>query len=214
VCVGVALDTPSAGRSSSSLDHLHQMQGATPIVTSRLILRPPHAEDAAPIFRRFAADSEVTHFVGWPRHTSIDDTTAFLEFSSSEWRRWPVGPLLIELRTDRTLLGSTGLAFETPERASTGYVLARDAWGLGYATEALAAVLVLAQELGITRLYALCHPANLPSIRVLERCGFSREDILAKHLVFPNLGDNEPQDVACYVHASMNRRSGPQLERP
>jgi RimJ/RimL family protein N-acetyltransferase len=187
--------------------------GATPIVTSRLILRPPEAEDAAPIFRRFAADSEVTHFVGWPRHMSIDDTIAFLEFSSSEWRRWPVGPLIIESRADGTLLGSTGMAFETPDRASTGYVLARDAWGLGYATEALAAVVVTAQDLAVTRLYALCHPANSPSIRVLERCGFSREDILAKHLVFPNLCDNKPQDVACYVHAGMNRRSNQGLER-
>jgi [ribosomal protein S5]-alanine N-acetyltransferase len=214
VCARVTPDTPSAGHSSSSSGHLHQMQGATPIVTSRLILRPPGAEDAGPIFRRFAADSEVTHFVGWPRHTSIDDTISFLDFSSSEWRRWPAGPLLIESRTDRTLLGSTGLAFETPDRASTGYVLARDARGLGYATEALAAVVVLAQDLAVTRLYALCHPANLPSIRVLERCGFSRADILAKHLVFPNLGDNEPKAVACYVHASMNRRSGQHLEWP
>jgi ribosomal-protein-alanine N-acetyltransferase len=214
VCVRIALDTPSAAPSSSPLDHLHQMQGATPMVTSRLILRPPGDDDAAPIFRRFAADSGVTHFVGWPRHTSIDDTIAFLEFSSAEWQRWPVGPLLIESRADGTLLGSAGLAFETPDRASTGHVLARDAWGLGYATAALAAVVVLAQDLAVTRLYALCLPANLPSIRVLGRCGFAREDILAKHLVFPNLGDNEPQDVACYSHASMNRRSGQHLERP
>ena len=214
MCAYVILDGQSAGRSSSSFGHLHQMQGATPIVTSRLILRPPGAGDAAPTFRRFAADSEVTHFVGWHRHTSIDDTIAFLEFSSSEWQCWPVGPLLIESRADGTLLGSTGLAFETPDRASTGYVLARDAWGLGYATEALAAVVALAQDLAVTRLYALCHPANLPSIRVLERCGFSREDILAKHLAFPNVGDNEPQDVACYVHASMNRQSGQHQERP
>jgi RimJ/RimL family protein N-acetyltransferase len=176
------------------------MQGATPLVTSRLSLRVPGTADAAAIFQRFASDSEVTHFVGWPRHESIKDTIAFLEFSSAEWRRWPAGPLLIESRVDGTLLGSTGVAFEAPDEASTGYVLARDAWGFGYATEALAAIVVLAQDLAVTRLCARCHPANLRSIRVLERCGFSRQDTLPRHLIFPNLGNREPQDVARYVH--------------
>jgi hypothetical protein len=56
-----------------------------------------------------------------------------------------------ESRTDRRLLGSTGLGFETPTRASTGYVLARDAWGQGYATEALGAIIESASNLGIGR---------------------------------------------------------------
>jgi len=154
------------------------------------------------IFSRFAADVEVTRFVGWPRHTGISDTDSFLKFSSSEWTRWPAGPLLIESRADGTLLGSTGLAFESRHRASTGYVLARDAWGFGYASEALAAVVALAQSLAVTRLFALCHPSHSASIRVLERCGFSREGILTARLVFPNLGDDTPQNVACYVCAS------------
>jgi RimJ/RimL family protein N-acetyltransferase len=39
-----------------------------------------------------------------------------------------------ESRHDGSLLGGAGLAFETSERAMTGYVLARDVWGKGYAT--------------------------------------------------------------------------------
>jgi [ribosomal protein S5]-alanine N-acetyltransferase len=171
----------------------------SPIFTPRLILRPPDAGDAALIFRRFASDPEVTRFVGWPRHTSLKDTFSFLEFSSAEWARWPIGPLLIESRTDRLLLGSTGLAFEATDRASTGYVLARDAWGFGYASEALRTVVDLARAMAVSRLYALCHAAHTGSIRVLERCAFAREAILTRHVIFPNLGDNAPQDVACYV---------------
>jgi RimJ/RimL family protein N-acetyltransferase len=53
------------------------------------------------------------------------------------------------------LLGGTGLAFETATVAATGYVLARDALGNGYATEALAAIVVVARDLGVERLYAL-----------------------------------------------------------
>jgi [ribosomal protein S5]-alanine N-acetyltransferase len=156
--------------------------------------------DATAIFQRFASDAEVTRFVGWPRHTSLDETVAFLEFAASEWRIWPAGPLLIELRGTGTLLGATGLAFEAPDRASTGYVLARDAWGQGYASEALTAVAALSRTLGVSRLYALCHPAHSASIRVLDRCGFIHEETLNKYLVFPNLGNDKPQDVARFVH--------------
>lgn len=170
----------------------------TPITTARLILRPPRDEDAPAIFHRFASDPEVTRLVGWPRHADLEDTRAFLAFAHSEWRRWPVGPLLIESRADGRLLGSTGLAFETAYRASTGYVLARDVWGNGFAQEALAAVTALAARLGIRRLYAVCHTDHAASVRVLERCGFEREGTLRRYLSFPNLGHDNPQDVHCY----------------
>jgi ribosomal-protein-alanine N-acetyltransferase len=176
------------------------MPPAAPILTPRLLLRPPQAGDAAMIFQRYAADAEVTRWVGWPRHERISDTDAFLKFSAAEWGRWPAGPLLIESRADGRLLGSTGLAFETLVQASTGYVLARDAQGFGYASEALRAVVQLARGLAATRLYALCHPSNSASIRVLERCDFACEGLLPTRHVFPNLG-SEPQDVASYVHA-------------
>jgi ribosomal-protein-alanine N-acetyltransferase len=188
------------------------MPVATPILTPRLILRPPDAKDAALIFGRYAGDLEVTRFVGWPRHASIHETAAFVEFSASEWARWPVGPLLIESRSDGALLGSTGLAFESPTQASTGYVLARDAWGFGYASEALTAVVAVAKTLAMTRLYALCHPSHSASIRVLERGGFLYEGLVNKQQIFPNLCDS-PQNVASYAYALAPRFPGSPHER-
>jgi ribosomal-protein-alanine N-acetyltransferase len=166
--------------------------------TSRLNLRPPRDEDADEIFARYASDEEVTRFVGWPRHLSLGDTKAFLAFSRSQWDKWPAGPLLIESRQTGALLGTTGLAYETTYRASTGYVLARDAWGQGLASEALRAVSALAEDLGLQRVYALCHARHVISARVLERCGFELENTLRSYRVFPNLGDQNPQDVLCY----------------
>src|SRR5882672_10643929 len=104
--------------------------------TARLTLRRPGAGDADAIFSRFASDPEVTRYVGWPTHRSAADTRAFLEFSDDHWQRWPAGPYLAWSQTDGTLLGSSGLMFETPQRAATGYVLAADSWRMGYATEA------------------------------------------------------------------------------
>lgn len=167
--------------------------------TPRLVLRRPRAGDAASIFERYAGDPQVTRFLGWPRHASPNDTRAFIAFSDAEWERWPAGPYLIVSATGGVLLGSTGFGFETPYRAVTGYVLARDAWGHGYATEALTAISGLARTVGVRRLYALCHVQHPASARVLEKCGFEREGVLRKYTEFPNLEPGEPQDVLCYA---------------
>jgi ribosomal-protein-alanine N-acetyltransferase len=167
--------------------------------TPRLHLRRPRAGDADAIFARYSSDPDVTRYVGWPRHRSVDETRAFLEYCDAEWTRWPAGPYLIVSREDGRLLGGTGLAFETSRRAMTGYVLAKDAWGRGYATEALSAMVAVARNSGLRRLYALCHHEHRASARVLEKCDFAREGVLRAHVEFPNLIPIEPRDVVCYA---------------
>jgi RimJ/RimL family protein N-acetyltransferase len=162
------------------------------------VLRPPVRGDAQAVFDRYASDPEVTRYMGWARHVSLADTRAFVAFSEDEWKRWPAGPLLVFSRETGQLLGSSGLGMESPDCAATGYVLARDAWGLGYATETLGAMVDWAVELKIERLYALCHSDHRASWRVMEKCGFAREGILPRHLVFPNLSA-EPRDVLLYA---------------
>src|SRR5262249_27838838 len=128
-----------------------------------------------------------------------DDTRAFLAFSEAEWARWRAGPLLILARADGRLLGGTGLQFETPMRAATGYVLARAAWGRGYAPEALRAMVAWADAAGVRRLSALGHPDHRASLRVLEKGGLQREGILRRYDVLPNLDAQEPSDICCYA---------------
>ena len=175
------------------------MKAMETIETARLVLQCPQHTDAEAIFTGYASDPAVTRFVGWQRHASIGDTEAFLALSKAEWGRWPAGPYLIRSRADGALLGSTGLAFETAYRASTGYVLSRDAWGMGYATEALQAMVGVAHCVGIRRLYAICHTEHRASWRVLEKCGFLREGILHQYIEFPNLRPGELSDVFCYA---------------
>ncbi len=141
--------------------------------TVRLLLQRPRATDLEAIFTRYASDPDVTRFVAWPRHRSLADTEAFLASSDAEWDRWPAGPYILRSRVNGAVLGGTGFAFETPYRASTGYLLAKDAWGKGYATEALQAIVEIARMLGIRRLYAFCHTEHRASRRVLRRdsCG-------------------------------------------
>ena len=169
------------------------------LTTARLRLRRPRPVDADAIYARYSSDPDVTQLVGWPRHTSVDDARGFLQFDAGQWERWPAGSYLIEALDTGVLLGSTGLLFETAYRAMTGYVLARDAWGRGYATEALQAMVDAAPSLGVRRLFALCHHTHRPSARVLEKCGFSLEGVLRRYAMFPNLDPRDPHDALCYA---------------
>jgi RimJ/RimL family protein N-acetyltransferase len=175
------------------------MKGPERLDTSRLLLRRPTLADADRVFARYASNPEVTRYLSWPTHASLEQTRAFLRFSEAEWKRWPAGPYLIESRSAMELLGSTGLSFESPVVAATGYVLARDAWGLGYASEALRAIVELACQLGVRRLYALCHPGHVRSVHVLEKCGFLCEGLLQGHAQFPNLQSGQLHDCLCYT---------------
>jgi ribosomal-protein-alanine N-acetyltransferase len=164
--------------------------------TTRLILRRPRAADAEPIFARYASDPDATRFMSFPRHRDVEEARQFLAASDAQWAAWPAGPYLIESRAG-VLLGATGFDFEDALTAQTGYVLARDAWGHGYATEALQALTAVAPTLGLRRLYATVHPEHHASIRVLEKCGFAREP-RRRLIVLPNLG---PEPVEAVVFA-------------
>ena len=168
------------------------------IETARLILRRPRRRDAEVIFDRYANDSEVTRYLAWPRHRNLRDTLQFLQFSDSEWDHSPGGPYLIELRASGQVIGSTGIEFETEYRASTGYVLARDAWGRGFASEALLGIVGIGPALGLARLHAIVHFEHAASRRVLEKCGFVHEGTLTGHTLFPNIDEHRPFDVASY----------------
>ena len=62
------------------------------------------------------------------------------------------------------------LTFERDGRREVGYWIGRDHWGRGVATAALVAFL---GEEESRPLYAGVLPANLGSLRVLEKCGFA-----------------------------------------
>jgi ribosomal-protein-alanine N-acetyltransferase len=163
--------------------------------TPRLLLRPPRVTDAEAIFARYASDRDVTRYLSWPRHASIEQTRVFVDFSEEQWKTHGCGPLLIF--AGDTLVGSTGLQFETAERAVTGYVLAKDAWGVGYATEALRSMIELARR--FRELDAFCHVDNRASARVLEKCAFV--PIARIEDTFPNL--SPPRATAVHYRLAL-----------
>ena len=172
------------------------MRAPETVTTARLTLRRPGVADVEAVFA-YARDPEVTRMLGWPRHETVADTHGFLLFSERTWATG-VGPYVV-VDAEGAVVGSTGLEVETPYRAATGYVLARPAWGRGYATEVASAMAALAAQLRIGRLYALCHTENRASARVLAKAGFTLEGVLRRHTVFPNLDPTSAQDVECWA---------------
>lgn len=74
------------------------------------------------------------------------------------------------------------LSAEEPREANLGYLLSRQYWGQGYATEAARAVLDFGfRVLGLHRIYATCRPANVASSRVMEKLGMRREAHFRQH---------------------------------
>ena len=155
-------------------------------------------DDAEAVYHCYASDENVTKYLGWPKHKSVEDTRDFISVSDQIWDQHGVGPYLVADSLDNSLLGCTGLDFETEYRAATGYAFASSAWGKGYATEALQAMVSIATDLSFHRVYAMCHPEHAASARVLEKCGFEFEGKLLAHTEFPNLSPGVASDVLSY----------------
>jgi [ribosomal protein S5]-alanine N-acetyltransferase len=79
-------------------------------------------------------------------------------------------------------------------RAEVGFMLGRDAWGQGYALEAMQAVLAHAATLGLRRLLARTHLGNRRSDSLLEKLGFEEEGMLRGHV----LRDGERRDCRLF----------------
>lgn len=175
------------------------MTAPTSLLSERLLLRQPTLSDAPAIFSGYANDALVTRFLGWPRHKQLEDTLGFLRFCEQSWDMNGVGAYLIFDRSGSELLGSTGLELEVERQAATGYVLKESAWGKGYASEALGAMVALARSLPIRGIYALCHTQHRASAHVLEKTGFRFDTRLTSHTEFPNLDPGRKQDVLRYT---------------
>jgi len=150
--------------------------------TPRMTLRDFRASDFDGVFA-YASDPEVTRFMFYgPRDKA--DTQAYLQRmlqSQTEVprRTWEVAVV----RTgDGHLIGACDLTMEDALTADLGYILARDAWGQGYATE-LARTLLRAgfEQLGRQRIFAICDMRHLASVRVLEKAGLRRETTLYRY---------------------------------
>jgi ribosomal-protein-alanine N-acetyltransferase len=88
-------------------------------------------------------------------------------------------------RKNDTLIGTCGFNYWNKEhnRIEISYDLDYNYWGRGIATRMVKAVteLALSDKIGAQRIQATVVTDNERSIRLLERCGYKREGLLAKY---------------------------------
>jgi RimJ/RimL family protein N-acetyltransferase len=168
------------------------------ILTERLRLRPPTMGDAEQMYARYGHDRAVSRYMSWKPHRSVDDTREYLNRIVCDNDAGRSCGYLIFSRANRELLGSVGGAIDK-HCMTFGYCFARDAWGQGFATEAVRGfVAMVMSRPGVLRLQAHCDLENSASARVLAKAGFSLEGTLRRFMVLPNLGDT-PRDVFFYA---------------
>ncbi len=138
------------------------------LTTERLTLRGWREEDLD-AYAAIAADPEVMRFMGGPLDRA--DTWRQIAVFVGHWQLRGHGLWVVE--RDGELIGRVGLI--RPEGwpgLEVGWLLGRDAWGHGYATEAARAAADYAwRKLGAQELISLIAPDNVPSQRVAERLG-------------------------------------------
>lgn len=176
--------------------------------TNRLMLRPPVIEDAELIFAKYAKDSEVTKYLIWRPHKDVSETRVFVERCIRGWKEGSCYPWVVMRKDDNELIGMIELRIANGE-ADLGYVLAREAWGQGYATEmAIAVVSWAIEQEEITRIWATCDCENLASARVLEKAGLKFEKVLNAYIVHPAISEDRRDSFLFSISKGMCRRVG------
>jgi ribosomal-protein-alanine N-acetyltransferase len=165
---------------------------------TRVRLRAPRLDDAEAIFDAVASDPEVTRYLSWKPHPDVDETRRVITefFNVGDERTY-----LIELRETGQVIGLCGFRRPQPHSAELGYCLARPWWGRRIMSEVLPLLIdVLQRDQSVYRMWAVCHVNNVPSARLLQRCGLSLEGRLTRHGIFPNIS-LEPEDVLLFAKA-------------
>jgi len=150
------------------------------VLSDRLAMRPFVAGDVDHV-HVYASDPAVCFFTDWGPNTPAD-TEDFIARAVAEG-----APANIAVTLVGDVLGAAGVvpagtvvgslsAVPAPTGAGheLGWVVRRDLWGQGIATEAVATLIGwLAAEHGATEFIARCRPQNRASSRVMEHVGMT-----------------------------------------
>jgi RimJ/RimL family protein N-acetyltransferase len=155
---------------------LREVHDAYPrdVETERLLLRQFRDADSEAYFR-IVSNPEVRRFIGGGAVPTREDAWRHMAMLAGIWTLRGYGQWAIEEKASGEFVGRAGVWFPVgfPE-VEAGWVIGREHWGLGYATEAGREALRQAfATLGVTHVISLIDPENLASRRVAEKLGGS-----------------------------------------
>ncbi len=140
------------------------------ITTERLRLRPFIPSDAAAMHQIMNGENVLRYFPN--AHTPpLEQVQRIVDRTIAHWQEKGYGLWAMELRSTGVLLGRCGLQHipETDE-VEIDFILDRNQWGRGFATEAGQASLDYGYgKLSMEMIIGIVHPENIASQRVLKK---------------------------------------------
>ena len=147
------------------------------IKTERLTITKFSQSMAQSVYEN-SQDEDNRRFVPDEVYESVEDAREAIEFLMSRYENAD-GPFVYPIITNA---GGKNIGYvqlcklELDDGAwEIGYHIAKDFTGKGYATEAVKAFLpAMVQKLNLKEIYGICLAENTASVRVLEKCGFTK----------------------------------------
>jgi RimJ/RimL family protein N-acetyltransferase len=162
--------------------------GKVIVETNRLILREFERSDCQEL-SIMLANSNVMNF-SLNGCLTVAQTQEKIEGFIDSYNQYRFGKWGIVLKHQKQLIGYCGIAIEKidgEEETELGYRLSHNYWGKGLATEAAKAALEYGlNELNLPYIIAVIDPANIASIRVIEKLGMEYK----KQTIFHGLDMN------------------------
>lgn len=159
---------------------LENLFSVFPILESkRLILRQLTPEDA-PDFFACQSDPEVFRYSGRSEEPSLEAATHTLNILFKRHQERTMLSWAIVLKENQHLIGRFQIEEWSDEnhRAAVGYLLGKQYWGKGYATEALSAMIAyLYEQTTVNRIDTFTWSENIASARVMEKAGMRFEGL-------------------------------------
>lgn len=152
-------------------------KGTATLETPRLILRRARPDDAQLMFDNWANDPDVTKFLTWPPHRSVEVTKQIInswvaQYEKDGYYQWVIVLKEIDQPIGSLIVNTVGRA----ESAHVGYCIGKAWWHRGLMSEALQRVIdFLFDEVGYHRVESLHDPNNPNSGAVMRKCGMQYE---------------------------------------
>lgn len=148
---------------------------APTLETDRLILRPFTPADIGDL-HSLLSDPDVMRY--YPSVHSRDESEQWLQGIFRDYADAGFGMLAITLRESGQFIGQAGIMRRSADGVThhyLAYLLRKEFWGAGYATEAARRLLEFGfVEVGLETIEALVRPENKPSVRVVNRLGMKQ----------------------------------------
>lgn len=156
-------------------------KGTIRLETDRLILRQFKIEDAENVFNNWASDDEVTKYLTWPTHSSVEMSRGYMEFCINGYNEKNVYQWGMEMKNSHELIGNISVVkiIDEIDSVELGWVIGRKWWENGYTAEAAERLLeFFFTEVSVNRICAGHDIDNPNSGRVMQKIGMKYEGTL------------------------------------